>query len=183
MEEMRSQNAPWGVNAHAVIGVTLFVLVVITLISCDAKKSRLALLVAAADEECPQAFEGGVMTGVAMDDGDVVFTMEMDADVMLGINILHSTNTLKDILKYSLAKMSSDDEDLKELFDILSEADAGMRLVIRGRGSDTDVTVRLSHDDVVDVVEGNVSFLNGLLDTLYDDASPSAGDADWDYDR
>ena len=158
---------------------------VVTLIAaCDMGKTKLAIAVEAADNKCPYGFDNGEITDIEMDDGDVVFSMTFDQDVMLGINVLHSLNVLNDVLKYSFAS-ATDDEDTKELFILMADAGAGMRLDISGRGSGSSVTVSLTSADVEDIASGNVSVPEALqeLNDMADDLDEMSQQLDDELDE
>ena len=154
------------------------------LAACNMGKTKLAIAVEAADNKCPYDFDNGEITGIEMDDGDVVFSMTFDQDVMLGINVLHSLNVLNDVLKYSFAS-ATDDEDTKELFSLMADAGAGMRLNISGRGSGSSVTVDLTAADVEDIASGNVSVPQALqeLNDMADDLDEMSQQLDDELDE
>ena len=159
-------------------------MIAVLLAACSMSRTKLAAAVKAADSKCPYDIETGEITGIEMDDGDVVFSMTFDQDVMLGINVLHSLNVLNDVLKYSFAS-TTDDEDVKELFSLMADAGAGMRLNISGRGSGSGVTVNLTSADVEDIASGNVSMPQALqeLNDMADDLDEMSQQLDDELDE
>lgn len=168
------------VYARQIAASLLLCAMIVTLLAaCDMGKTKLAIAVEAADSRCPYDIGNGEITGVEMDDGDVVFNVTFDQDVMLGVNVLHSLDVLSDIFKYSFAS-AIDDEDTKELFRLMVDAGAGMRLDISGRGSGSSVTVNLTSADVEDIASGNVAVPQALQELM--DLSDELDDLSQQFD-
>ena len=130
--------------------------------ACDTDRSRLAAAVKAEGAKCPQEFEYGEITSVAIDGDDVAYQCTYDDEVMYYINMLHAAGVLKDFMKSSVASIMTD-EDSKQVLDLIVKAEAGLRFDIRGRSGDSSVSVTLSAGDIREIVTSGTPAIDATM--------------------
>lgn len=130
--------------------------------ACDTPRSRLEAAVKAESAKCPQEFEYGEITSVAIDGDDVAYQCAYDDEVMYYINMLHAAGALKDFMKGSVASIMTD-EDSKQVLDLIVEAEAGLRFDIRGKSGDSSVSVTLSAGDIREIVTSGAPAIDATM--------------------
>lgn len=113
--------------------------------SCS--KSKLAIAAAAANAECPEQIEEGLtMTEVKLEDGDLVYVIELDETVGTINELKLGAAFLRPVMAAQLT--AKNDPDIVELINLVKEAKADIVYRFIGSQSENQFDMTFSHSEL-----------------------------------
>ena len=127
-----------------------------TLCSCDSSKKELRANVESVNSECP--IDLGMFGEISSmefneDEDDVVFTMTISKDMPIKISAL---NKLKNTLKRAMLGSWAESEDGIKMMKVIAKADSKITIVLQTEGTNQNVKIKVSKDEVRDLAEGKI---------------------------
>lgn len=113
--------------------------------SCS--KSKLAIAAAAANAECPEQIEEGLtMTEVKLEDGDLVYIVELDEAVGSINELKLGAAFLKPVMVAQFR--ATNDPDIAEMVNLVKEAKADIIYRFIGSQSEKQFDMTISHSEL-----------------------------------
>lgn len=140
----------------------LVIFVALLMMSCG--KAKLQLAVLAANAECPTDAEDGMtLESVEMDGNTVVFHIGDNETLDELMDLPEMLPLYKEAM---MGMLQTGDEDIKEMVDLVVNANASMRFIIKGKRTGHVVDVFLTADEIKSRSKGQTISEDQLLDSM-----------------
>lgn len=118
---------------------------IVLLTGCD-QKSKLKLAIEVAGKQCPiDMGAAGEVTSIVFDGTDVVYTMMMNEDLLN----LEALDKNPDAMKSAVSAMFRNPQGaIKEMLEMVIQADSGMKFIYKGQTSGKEINCRLGADEL-----------------------------------
>lgn len=126
----------------------------VLLAGCN-QKSKLKLAIEVAGKQCPiDLGVVGEVTNIAFDGTDVVYTMTVNEDYLN----LEALDKNPDAMKAAASAMFVNPQGaIKEMLELVIQAESGMKFVYKGQTSGKEITCQLSADDLKNLLNQDIS--------------------------
>lgn len=100
-----------------------------------------------ANKDCPEEMGNGMtMESIKLDGTYVLYTITVDESVMPMQALQAAQNDIKKIMVEELK--NTDDQDLKDLFELLKDSDKGIAYYFTGKQSKKSCRINIMHDEL-----------------------------------
>lgn len=132
----------------AILYTFLTAIFAITFSACSGGSSKLEKICAEAQAQLPQNLGGGLkMTGIAYEDGNVVYTVEC-MEVTCGRDFISTVEENKDQMKQMMMASYLDNPGMKKMVKLFKDENAGIEFVFKGKPSGKTAVIEISNSEL-----------------------------------
>lgn len=149
--------------------------------SCSSAETKLKVQIKLYSTELPQDLGDGLRaTDADYRDGVVTLTYTAEDEIVSAVSFASSTlgSVYLQTFKAAMAEAVNQDSDMKDMFELLVEAQAKLKILFVSKSSGRETSFTLSKEDVQDILQGKVSLEDeeeALLDEDDDTESTIVG--------